>query len=90
MDEADDSKLKEEVKAEVEEAMRESGESASFEVGVHGLHPDLIRLLGIISILEIPLSITSLLYPIPLTNVSPQDTVSPTSTTKLPALTFIL
>ena len=36
----------EKAKSEVEEAMRESGESASFEVGVHGLHPDLIRLLG--------------------------------------------
>ena len=36
----------EKAKAEVEESMREAGESASFEVGVHGLHPDIIRLLG--------------------------------------------
>jgi ribonuclease Y len=36
----------EKAQAEVEDIIREAGESASFEVGVHGLHADLIRLLG--------------------------------------------
>ncbi len=31
---------------EVEQNMREEGESASFETGVHNLHPEIIRLLG--------------------------------------------
>ncbi len=31
---------------EVETMMREEGESATLEVGVHGIHPELIRLLG--------------------------------------------
>ena len=31
---------------EVEQAMREAGEQAAYEVGVHGLHPELIKLLG--------------------------------------------
>ena len=31
---------------EVENAIKEEGERASFETGVHGLHPELIRLLG--------------------------------------------
>ncbi|MBE5963606.1 MAG: ribonuclease Y [Lachnospiraceae bacterium] len=31
---------------EVEYMMREDGESAALEVGVHGIHPELIRLLG--------------------------------------------
>ncbi len=33
-------------KKEVEAMIREEGESACFEAGVHGIHPELIRLLG--------------------------------------------
>ncbi|WP_408647057.1 ribonuclease Y [[Clostridium] colinum] len=33
-------------KKEVETMIREEGESACFEIGVHGIHPELIRLLG--------------------------------------------
>ncbi|MFA6808369.1 MAG: ribonuclease Y, partial [Eubacteriales bacterium] len=33
-------------KKEVEQNIREEGEQATFETGVHGLHPELIRLLG--------------------------------------------
>jgi len=36
----------EKAKKEVEASIREEGESASMEVGVHGLHPELTRLLG--------------------------------------------
>ncbi|MBQ7266683.1 MAG: ribonuclease Y [Firmicutes bacterium] len=36
----------EKARKEVENSIREDGESASFETGVHGLHPELIRLLG--------------------------------------------
>lgn len=36
----------EKAKKEVETKMREEGEAAALEVGVHGLHPELIKLLG--------------------------------------------
>lgn len=36
----------EKAKKEVENQIREAGEQASFDVGIHGLHPELIRLLG--------------------------------------------
>lgn len=36
----------EKAKKEVEQSLREEGEQATFETGVHGLHPELIRLLG--------------------------------------------
>lgn len=36
----------EKAKKEVEVMIREEGEAATFETGVHGLHPELIRLLG--------------------------------------------
>lgn len=36
----------EKAKKEVEVMMREDGEAATYETGVHGLHPELIKLLG--------------------------------------------
>ena len=36
----------EKVNSEVENSIRESGEQAAFDVGVHGIHPELIKLLG--------------------------------------------
>jgi len=36
----------EKARKEVENTLREEGERATFETGVHGLHPELIRLLG--------------------------------------------
>ena len=36
----------EKARKEVETMIKEEGESASFETGVHGLHPELVRLLG--------------------------------------------
>jgi ribonuclease Y len=36
----------EKVGQEVEVAIREAGEQAAFDVGVHGIHPELIKLLG--------------------------------------------
>lgn len=36
----------EKVKRDLEVAMKKEGERATFETGVHGLHPDLIKLLG--------------------------------------------
>jgi len=36
----------EKAKKDVETIIREEGEAATFEVGVHGIHPELIRLLG--------------------------------------------
>jgi ribonucrease Y len=34
------------VKAEMEQHLKEEGEKACFEVGVHGLHPELVKLVG--------------------------------------------
>lgn len=34
------------VRKEVEQGIKEAGEEAAFEVGVHGLHPELIKILG--------------------------------------------
>ncbi len=36
----------EKVKKEIEVTIREEGERAAFDIGVHGLHPEIIRLLG--------------------------------------------
>ena len=36
----------EKARKEVEVQIREEGEAATFEVGVHGIHPELVRLLG--------------------------------------------
>ena len=36
----------EKVNTEIDNSIRESGEQAAFDVGVHGIHPDLIKLLG--------------------------------------------
>ncbi len=34
------------VTEEIEQSIRETGEQAAFDVGVHGIHPELLRLLG--------------------------------------------
>ncbi|HEX2619588.1 MAG TPA: ribonuclease Y [Phototrophicaceae bacterium] len=39
-------KLIEDAKIEVENTIREEGERAAYETGVHGLHPEVIKLLG--------------------------------------------
>ena len=36
----------EKAKREVDKAMREAGEQATFDVGIHDLHPELIKILG--------------------------------------------
>lgn len=36
----------EKVNAEIETTIRESGEQVAFDVGVHGIHPELIKLIG--------------------------------------------
>ncbi|HCF49405.1 MAG TPA: ribonuclease Y, partial [Syntrophomonas sp.] len=36
----------EKAQKELEQELRETGEGAAFEVGVHNLHPELIKLLG--------------------------------------------
>ncbi|MDS1029045.1 ribonuclease Y [Bacillota bacterium LX-D] len=36
----------EKAKKEVEQIIREEGEQATFETGIHGLHPELVKLLG--------------------------------------------
>jgi len=39
-------KVVKEVQEEIETLIREEGEQAAYEIGVHGLHPELIKLLG--------------------------------------------
>ena len=36
----------EKAQKEVENMMREEGEAAALEVGIHGIHPELVKLLG--------------------------------------------
>lgn len=36
----------EKAQKEVETMMREEGEAALLEVGIHGIHPELVKLLG--------------------------------------------
>lgn len=36
----------EKAKREIEQVIREEGENATFDTGVHGIHPELVRLLG--------------------------------------------
>ncbi|NCO52670.1 MAG: ribonuclease Y [Deltaproteobacteria bacterium] len=38
--------LVEKAQSEVDESIREAGEQATFDVGVHGIHPEIIKLLG--------------------------------------------
>ncbi len=40
--------LVEKAQAEVDETIREAGEQATFDVGVHGIHPEIIKLLGML------------------------------------------
>lgn len=40
--------LVEKASEEVDEAIREAGEQATFDVGVHGIHPEIIKLLGML------------------------------------------
>lgn len=40
--------LVEKATEEVDEAIREAGEQATFDVGVHGIHPEIIKLLGML------------------------------------------
>lgn len=39
-------KLVEDTRAEVDQIVREEGERAAYETGVHGLHPEILKLLG--------------------------------------------
>lgn len=39
-------KLIEDARAEVEQVIREAGEQAAYETGIHGLHPEILKLLG--------------------------------------------
>lgn len=39
-------KLVEDTRAEVDQTIREEGERAAYETGIHGLHPEIIKLLG--------------------------------------------
>ncbi|MFW5708996.1 MAG: ribonuclease Y [Chloroflexota bacterium] len=41
-------KLVDDARAEVEQIIKEEGERAAYETGVHGLHPEIIRLLGML------------------------------------------
>ncbi|WP_156826999.1 ribonuclease Y [Geopsychrobacter electrodiphilus] len=40
--------LVEKAQSEVDETIREAGEQATFDVGVHGIHPEIIKLLGML------------------------------------------
>lgn len=40
--------LVEKAQSEVDESIREAGEQATFDVGVHGIHPEIIKLLGML------------------------------------------
>lgn len=40
--------LVEKASEEVDESIREAGEQSTFDVGVHGIHPEIIRLLGML------------------------------------------
>ncbi len=40
--------LVEKAQGEVDEAIREAGEQSTFDVGVHGIHPEIIKLLGML------------------------------------------
>jgi ribonuclease Y len=40
--------LVEKAQGEVDESIREAGEQATFDVGVHGIHPEIIKLLGML------------------------------------------
>ncbi len=40
--------LVEKAQGEVDEEIRQAGEQATFDVGVHGIHPEIIKLLGIL------------------------------------------
>ncbi len=40
--------LVEKAQAEVDEEIRQAGEQATFDVGVHGIHPEIIKLLGML------------------------------------------
>lgn len=40
--------LVEKAQGEVDETIREAGEQATFDVGVHGIHPEIIKLLGML------------------------------------------
>jgi len=39
-------KLVEDTRSEVDQTVREEGERAAYETGIHGLHPEIVRLLG--------------------------------------------
>ena len=41
-----DREMVEKAQKEVDNMIREEGEAATLEVGIHGIHPELVRLLG--------------------------------------------